>query len=159
VLVRFNHVARFIVNVNHSAMRAAAKLRIVDCIRLAVPQATEWQRIGNQIDAAMIFARRDLVFTCQKNVNGTRAWLIFPGRARHRENAFTAALSRSLEPVLCKTVTCVTVPVSGRNTMSQIPLPVICLWRASTGYVGRGMLSIYHRSSNGTVTSASIARA
>jgi hypothetical protein len=25
-----------------------------DCIRLAVPQATEWQRIANQIDAAMI---------------------------------------------------------------------------------------------------------
>jgi hypothetical protein len=26
-----------------------------------VPQATEWQRIGNQIDAAMIFARTDFV--------------------------------------------------------------------------------------------------
>ena len=26
---------------------------VADCIRLAVPQATEWQRIGNQIDAAM----------------------------------------------------------------------------------------------------------
>ena len=38
-------------------------------------------------------------------------------------------------------------------------LLVIRLWRASTGYVGRGMLSIYHRSSNGTVTSAAIARA
>jgi len=24
--------------------------------RLAIPQATEWQRIGNQINAAMIFA-------------------------------------------------------------------------------------------------------
>jgi hypothetical protein len=23
--------------------------RIADCIRLAVPQATEWQRIGNEI--------------------------------------------------------------------------------------------------------------
>jgi hypothetical protein len=28
---------------------------------LAVPEATEWQRIGNQIDAAMIFARADFV--------------------------------------------------------------------------------------------------
>ena len=34
---------------------------IADRIRLAVPQATEWQRIGNQIDAAMIFARADFV--------------------------------------------------------------------------------------------------
>ncbi len=29
--------------------------------RPSVPQATEWQRIGNQIDAAMIFARADFV--------------------------------------------------------------------------------------------------
>ena len=26
-----------------------------------IPQSAEWQRIGNQIDAAMIFARADLV--------------------------------------------------------------------------------------------------
>jgi hypothetical protein len=26
---------------------------VADCIRFAVPQATEWQGIGNQIDAAM----------------------------------------------------------------------------------------------------------
>jgi hypothetical protein len=32
-----------------------------DCVRLGVPQATEWQRIGNQIDAAMIFTRADFV--------------------------------------------------------------------------------------------------
>jgi len=30
-----------------------------DCVWLTVPQATERQRIGNQIDAAMIFARSD----------------------------------------------------------------------------------------------------
>jgi hypothetical protein len=30
---------------------------ILDCIRLGIPQATEWQRIGNQINAAFIFAR------------------------------------------------------------------------------------------------------
>jgi hypothetical protein len=29
---------------------------VADCIRFAVPQPTEWQRIGNQIDATMIFA-------------------------------------------------------------------------------------------------------
>src|SRR5215475_1827910 len=35
--------------------------RIRGCVRAAVPQPTEWQRIGNQIDAAMIFARMDLI--------------------------------------------------------------------------------------------------
>jgi hypothetical protein len=34
---------------------------IADCIWLSVPQTTERQRIGNQIDAAMIFARADFV--------------------------------------------------------------------------------------------------
>jgi len=46
----------------------AVKLGVVDCvadcIRLAVSQATEWQRIGNQIDAAMIFAGADFVNVC-----------------------------------------------------------------------------------------------
>jgi hypothetical protein len=63
VLVRFDHIARFIVNANHSVMWTAAMLRVADCvvdrIRFAVPQPTEWQRIGNQIDAAMVFARSD----------------------------------------------------------------------------------------------------
>jgi hypothetical protein len=40
-------------------------LRAVDCIvdgvRLSVPQATEWQRIRNEIDAAMIFAGLDFI--------------------------------------------------------------------------------------------------
>ena len=40
-------------------------LRVSDCITdrvwLAIPQPTEWQRIGNQINAAMIFARSDFV--------------------------------------------------------------------------------------------------
>jgi hypothetical protein len=57
VLVRFDHVASVIVNANHGAMRAAAMLRIINCIGdLFVPQATEWQHIGNQIDAAFVFA-------------------------------------------------------------------------------------------------------
>jgi hypothetical protein len=38
---------------------------VADCIRGCitpiVPQATEWQRIGNQVDAAMIPARADFV--------------------------------------------------------------------------------------------------
>ena len=32
-----------------------------DCIWFAVPHATEWQRIRNQINAAMILARSDFV--------------------------------------------------------------------------------------------------
>ena len=65
VLVRFDHVASFIVNVDHGVMRSAALAGVADCIagsvRSVMPQPTEWQRIGNQIDAAMIFARADFV--------------------------------------------------------------------------------------------------
>jgi hypothetical protein len=34
---------------------------VADRVRLGIPQATEWQRIGNQIDAAMIFTWADFV--------------------------------------------------------------------------------------------------
>jgi hypothetical protein len=34
---------------------------VADCIRLSVPQATEWQHIGNQIHAAFISAWADFV--------------------------------------------------------------------------------------------------
>ena len=68
VLVRFDYVARIIVNANHSVMRTAEKLCITDCIadcvRRALPQTTEWQRIGNQINPAMIFTRADFVNVC-----------------------------------------------------------------------------------------------
>jgi hypothetical protein len=40
-------------------------LRVADCIRggiwFAIPQPTEWQRIGNKINAAFVFARADLI--------------------------------------------------------------------------------------------------
>jgi hypothetical protein len=39
----------------------AEKLGLADCVWFAIPQPTEWQRIGNQIDGAMIFARADFV--------------------------------------------------------------------------------------------------
>jgi hypothetical protein len=39
--------------------------RVTDCVadrvRLTIPQATEWQHIGNQIDTAFIFAGADFV--------------------------------------------------------------------------------------------------
>jgi hypothetical protein len=38
---------------------------VSDCVRdsilLGIPEPPEWQRIGNQIDAAMIFARANVV--------------------------------------------------------------------------------------------------
>ena len=53
----------FIVNANHGRMCSTAVHRVPDCIRdgiwFAIPQATEWQGIGDQIDAAMIFAGAD----------------------------------------------------------------------------------------------------
>ena len=42
-------VVRFIENPNDGVMRSAVELRIIDCVadcvRLAIPQPTEWQRI------------------------------------------------------------------------------------------------------------------
>jgi hypothetical protein len=65
VLVRLDHVASVIVNANHSIVRPTVMLRVADCIahciRLAVPQATEWERLENRIDAAFVtdVARKD----------------------------------------------------------------------------------------------------
>jgi hypothetical protein len=58
VLVRFNHLASIIINADHSITRAAAMLRVSDCVGdFEVPQPTEWERFGNRIEAAFIFAR------------------------------------------------------------------------------------------------------
>jgi hypothetical protein len=35
------------------------KRRVADCVWFAVPQATEWQRIGDQIEAALLRAYRE----------------------------------------------------------------------------------------------------
>ena len=46
-------------------------LRVVDCVadrvRLAIPQATEWKRIGNQIDAAFMLAQANFVNVNRSN--------------------------------------------------------------------------------------------
>ena len=34
---------------------------IRDCVWLTIPQATEWQRIGDEIKAAVVFTRADFV--------------------------------------------------------------------------------------------------
>jgi hypothetical protein len=57
VVVCFKHVARFIVNADHSIVRGAVELGVIDCVRLAIPQATKRQRVGNQINAGMIAGR------------------------------------------------------------------------------------------------------
>ena len=50
---------------SHCIMETAEKLGVVHCISVcvgpAIPQATERQGVGNQIDAAMIFTRADFV--------------------------------------------------------------------------------------------------
>jgi hypothetical protein len=65
VLVLFDHVASGIVNADHRIVRATVMLcvpnRIADRVRPALPQPTERQHVGNQIDAAFIFARVDFV--------------------------------------------------------------------------------------------------
>jgi hypothetical protein len=65
VFVRFDHVASVIVNANHGIMRPAVEFGVVDCIAefvwLVIPQPTKWQRIGDKIKAASIFARANLV--------------------------------------------------------------------------------------------------
>jgi hypothetical protein len=71
MLVSSNHVICIIVNANHSAMGAAAVLRVIDCrARVLIPQSPERKRIGNQIDAAMIFARADFVNSSRTTIHG-----------------------------------------------------------------------------------------
>ena len=63
--MRFNPVASFIVNANLGVIGAAELPCVADCIagsvRPVIPEPTEWQRIGDQIDAPMIFAWADFV--------------------------------------------------------------------------------------------------
>jgi len=47
--------------ISRVTMRPCSNGSVAGCIRLAVPEASEWHRIGNQIDATMIFARADFV--------------------------------------------------------------------------------------------------
>jgi hypothetical protein len=62
VSVYFDQFASRIVNTNHSIMCAAVKLCVADCItHFQIPQATEGQRVRDQIKAALIFARADFV--------------------------------------------------------------------------------------------------
>src|SRR4029453_13793411 len=72
VLVRLDHVASFVVNANHGIVRPAIMFCVSDCIRDGIrpvmPQTTEWQHIGDEINTAFIFARgSDFVRLLQKS--------------------------------------------------------------------------------------------
>jgi len=75
--MRLNHVASFIANANHSMTGAAEKLGVSDCIAdcvwFNVPEAIEWQHIGNSIDATFIFAWAHIVNVLRLGVMG-RLW-------------------------------------------------------------------------------------
>jgi len=58
----FNQLARRIINVNHSVVRPAVVLRVVDCVRgVQILQPAKRQSIRDQIKAALVFARSDFV--------------------------------------------------------------------------------------------------
>ena len=82
------HVPRLIVNVDHSIVRAAVMLGIPDCIanriRLAVPQATEWQGIADEIDASFVLASADFV-----NVHQSRTRALFMNTAQAQKTYTT----------------------------------------------------------------------
>jgi hypothetical protein len=60
--VRFDHVTRGVKNVGHGIMRAALKLSVADCMAsFKISQPSEWQRIENKIEAAMILVGTDFV--------------------------------------------------------------------------------------------------
>ena len=59
-----------------------------NCVWLAVA-LTEWQRIGNQIDAAMIFARSNLVNVVRFHFR--------------RGSRFTITANRTARKIVCKT--------------------------------------------------------
>jgi len=90
--------------------------RVADCIRdgvwLAIPEPTEWQRIGNQIDAAIIFTwadfvnvhrwqRRKLVFQSQARFSGFdhQAGCLEPCRQNRKPCAWSHIGTRSLRIV------------------------------------------------------------
>jgi hypothetical protein len=71
VFVHFDHDARVIINANHCTMCSAVVAGVADSIagsvRSVIPQPTEWERIGNQIDTVMILARPYLLNVHSEN--------------------------------------------------------------------------------------------
>ena len=65
MFTRFDLIASIVVNTNHGTIRSAVMAgvsdRIAGSVWSVIPQPTERQRIGNQIDAAFVFAWPDFV--------------------------------------------------------------------------------------------------
>ncbi len=74
-------------------------------------------------------------------VMGVRTFETVPGRNLQRRNALNAALSRMGLPVLWAMTALVTLPLEVSTVMTQTPLPVARIRRASYGYSGRGALT------------------
>src|SRR5438128_7764402 len=55
-----------------------------DSVSIAIPQPTEWQRIGNQIEAAFIFARADFVSVHQRSCSMFPHRFVVLSRSNHR---------------------------------------------------------------------------
>jgi hypothetical protein len=57
--IRCDHRTSGIKNAHFTRLRPAVKFRVTNGgVGLLIPEATEWQRLGNQIKAPTIFARR-----------------------------------------------------------------------------------------------------
>ena len=87
-----------IVNANHSIVGTAAVHRVAYCmIWRVIPQPTERQHIGNQIDAAMIFARAHFIVTrvchsaprasCHLGREQSCVWWLHQPESRHRASS------------------------------------------------------------------------
>ncbi len=66
---------------------------IRDCVWLAVPQPTEWQHIGNQLNAAMVFARADLV-NCVVSWSSERSVVVSGGAVSSWDWTWSCAMWR-----------------------------------------------------------------
>lgn len=81
-----------------------------------------------------------------------------PGLKRHLLNPDVAAPSRMGDPVLCRIRVEMTFPALSTR-ITTTPLPVILLWRAISGYSGRGEKTASLSASLSGISPGSIGRA
>ena len=99
LLVRVDHFARVIVDADDGMIRSTAVLcvsdSVRDCIRPVVPQPTKCQRIGNEVNAAFIFARADFITCVRCNAIPAHA-LAASISPRHSTRAIACAVRDSM---------------------------------------------------------------
>src|SRR5207302_7720610 len=92
------------------------KLRVTDCVAdcawLGVPQRTEWQRLGNQIKAALIGSRSHFV-----NVKGTLQVHSSDPAWRRRPTAHPAAEAGRL--ILATQLESLCIPVNAPHSLTN----------------------------------------